>query len=255
MVAYFAASGQWCIDVLCGILFMIQRKEAGNMTFQEKIYNLRAEKNLSQEKLAEELAVSRQTVAKWETGKAYPEIEKLVSISRYFGLTIDALVKPSACDEPLPGTKAGTAPHGQIIDFLLLAKRSCYAAQSPEHAPSRPASHDWRFERGPLMYIDSYVGGEIFSGQEVVYQNGLAIWSMNYCGRVLGEGFSGEFLKEALLLGTPEYPYRGPLLYKKGQYTYHTFIEGTFDWYVGHEEIFFADQKVYECRYNGGSLV
>lgn len=44
------------------------------MTFGERLYRLRSEKNLSQEQLAELLDVSRQSISKWENDKAYPEI-------------------------------------------------------------------------------------------------------------------------------------------------------------------------------------
>jgi len=49
--------------------------------------------NMTQEKLAEKMGVSRQTVSKWETGEAYPELDKLMELSRLFSCTIDALLK------------------------------------------------------------------------------------------------------------------------------------------------------------------
>jgi len=64
-----------------------------NMNLSEKIQNLRKEKNLSQEELGELLEVSRQSVSKWESGLAMPEIEKLVMLSEIFGVTTDYLLK------------------------------------------------------------------------------------------------------------------------------------------------------------------
>lgn len=49
--------------------------------------------NMTQEKLAERMGVSRQTISKWETGEAVPELDKLVELSRLFSCTIDALLK------------------------------------------------------------------------------------------------------------------------------------------------------------------
>ncbi len=49
--------------------------------------------NMTQEKLAERMGVSRQTVSKWETGEAVPELEKLLELSRMFSCTLDALLK------------------------------------------------------------------------------------------------------------------------------------------------------------------
>ncbi len=48
--------------------------------------------NLSQETLADTLGVSRQTISKWESGAAFPEVDKLVALSEYFHCTLDQLV-------------------------------------------------------------------------------------------------------------------------------------------------------------------
>ena len=59
------------------------------MNFNEKLINLRKSKGLSQE----ELKVSRQTISKWESCQSYPDFQRLVLLSDYFGLTLDELVK------------------------------------------------------------------------------------------------------------------------------------------------------------------
>ena len=46
------------------------------MNFSEKLLTLRKAKNLTQEQLAEKLDVSRQSISKWESGQAVPEMEK-----------------------------------------------------------------------------------------------------------------------------------------------------------------------------------
>ena len=66
------------------------------MKLHEKIYNLRKEQNLSQEALSEKLGVSRQSVSKWETGEATPEVSKLLALSELFGVTTDYLLKDDA---------------------------------------------------------------------------------------------------------------------------------------------------------------
>lgn len=63
------------------------------MALSEKIYALRKKSNLSQEQLAEQLGMSRQAISKWESGKAIPESDTLVSISQYFHVTLDYLLK------------------------------------------------------------------------------------------------------------------------------------------------------------------
>lgn len=62
------------------------------MTFGERIYTLRKSAGLSQEELAERLDVSRQAISKWERGAGYPETEKLINMSRLFGVTVDYLL-------------------------------------------------------------------------------------------------------------------------------------------------------------------
>ena len=62
------------------------------MKLHEKIYTLRKGQNLSQEALSEKLGVSRQSVSKWETGEATPEVTKLLSLSKIFGVTTDYLL-------------------------------------------------------------------------------------------------------------------------------------------------------------------
>ena len=63
------------------------------MAFSEKLYELRRKACLSQEQLAEQLGVSRQAISKWEAGKAMPESNTLISISNYFNVSLDCLVK------------------------------------------------------------------------------------------------------------------------------------------------------------------
>ncbi len=62
------------------------------MEFNNKLYNLRKQKGLSQEELANRLNVSRQTVSKWEVGDSTPDMEKLVAISDLFEISLDELV-------------------------------------------------------------------------------------------------------------------------------------------------------------------
>lgn len=63
------------------------------MLFSEKLKKLRKENNLTQEKLAEKLNVSRQAITKWESGDGVPDIENLKQLSTLFNTTIDELVK------------------------------------------------------------------------------------------------------------------------------------------------------------------
>ncbi len=62
------------------------------MEFHEKLQELRKNRGLTQEELAEALYVSRTAISKWESGRGYPSIDSLKEISRYFSVSIDDLL-------------------------------------------------------------------------------------------------------------------------------------------------------------------
>ena len=63
------------------------------MKFEEKLLELRKEKNMSQEDLANELIVSRQSISKWEIGTSMPDIQNLIRLSELFDVSLDYLLK------------------------------------------------------------------------------------------------------------------------------------------------------------------
>ena len=65
---------------------------------------------------------------------------------------------------------------------------------------------------------------------------------------------SGDFLKEALRHASPDMPYRGPEYYQSGEYTYKCSVAGEISWFQGYEEIFYLDEKIYECYFHGGVI-
>ncbi len=62
------------------------------MEFYEKLQELRKNRGLTQEELAQELHVSRTAISKWESGRGYPSIDSLKDISNYFSVTVDNLL-------------------------------------------------------------------------------------------------------------------------------------------------------------------
>lgn len=68
-------------------------KESNNyMEFNKKLQELRKQKGLTQEELAEKLYVSRAAISKWESGRGYPSIDSLKLIARFFSVTVDELL-------------------------------------------------------------------------------------------------------------------------------------------------------------------
>ena len=62
------------------------------MEFNEKLQELRKQKGLTQEELAEKLYVSRAAISKWESGRGYPSIDSLKAISSFFTISLDELL-------------------------------------------------------------------------------------------------------------------------------------------------------------------
>ena len=62
------------------------------MEFNEKLQELRKQKGLTQEELAQSLYVSRTAISKWESGRGYPNIDSLKAIAKFFGVTVDELL-------------------------------------------------------------------------------------------------------------------------------------------------------------------
>ncbi|MCL2426479.1 MAG: DUF5680 domain-containing protein [Oscillospiraceae bacterium] len=144
--------------------------------------------------------------------------------------------------------------NSDAVSFLLRAKKATYAGKGAETEPSRPDSHDLQYIEGSMKYIDTYLGSSKFAGEEALWENDVPFWTMNYIGRVIDDGFSGDFLKEALLLVPKEYPYRGPAQYERGDYLYKCNVKGDFHWFNGFEEIHYKSKKVYECTFHGGDI-
>lgn len=68
------------------------------MEFNEKLQELRKQKGITQEELANVLFVSRTAISKWESGRGYPNIDSLKAIAKFFSVTIDELL---SCDQVL----------------------------------------------------------------------------------------------------------------------------------------------------------
>ena len=224
------------------------------MELKDKLQLLRKQNGYSQEQLADKIGIARQTISKWETGQAVPELNGLIQLSNLYGVTIDRMVKENdECNISLG--RSTSVDIQKLIEFLLLAKKNTYAAADNQTKSSRTNSHDFGYEdNNGYKYYDTYLGGECFAGEEAVWLHEQPVWSMNYVGRVIGENFSGDFLKEALKEVQVEQPFRGPEIYTKGDYHYHCKVDGGFVWFQGYEEIFYRDEKIYECYFHGGRI-
>ena len=105
------------------------------MIFSEKLQLIRKSQGMTQEDLAEKLDVSRQAVAKWESGQVYPDISNLIQISNLFNVTVDYLVRDQEC--MVSYDDHDDTDIGKLIDFRLEANVNTYAAYMNETDPTR----------------------------------------------------------------------------------------------------------------------
>lgn len=94
------------------------------MTFADKLMALRKKAGWSQEELAEKIGVTRQSVSKWESAQAVPDVDKILQLSRLFDITTDYLLKeeletPEPASSPRPVTL--TRPEEQTLRALTTA--------------------------------------------------------------------------------------------------------------------------------------
>lgn len=112
------------------------------MSFGENLQLLRKKNHLSQEGLAEMLGVSRQAVSKWELGDGYPEVEKLLLLSKKLNVSLDSLLggenTPAASEEGRPsGAIRIVSPHeGVIINASKVTRSQQFMGgkNSPKYA-------------------------------------------------------------------------------------------------------------------------
>lgn len=83
------------------------------MSFGERLQELRRSNQLTQEEFAQQLKVSRQAVSKWESSKGYPEIEKIIYICNYYGVSMSDLFQDEAPPPAHSGASEPPSPAGE----------------------------------------------------------------------------------------------------------------------------------------------
>ncbi len=112
------------------------------MSFGENLQTIRKKNHLSQEGLAEMLGVSRQAVSKWELGEGYPEVDKLLILSKKLNISIDSLLGGENTAADPEAAKASEtiriiSPHeGVIINAAKVTRSQQYKGgkNSPKYA-------------------------------------------------------------------------------------------------------------------------
>lgn len=118
------------------------RRRMITMSFSENLQAIRKKNHLSQEELAELLGVSRQAVSKWELGDGFPEVEKLLILSRKLNVSLDSLMTGSVPGNDVretsrPGTIRIISPNeGVIMDIAKVVRSQEFKGgkNSPKYA-------------------------------------------------------------------------------------------------------------------------
>lgn len=149
----------------------------------------------------------------------------------------------------------------KICKFLIKAKQQTYANEDVKKSIStRKGSYDYEYKDGNMTYHDTYFGGTKFMGEEIVYEDDIPIWGMNYYGVTLDENVDEKFMDKALrpaLMKVGEtniIPVRGPSEYINNDYKYTFSITGDIDYFEGTENIYSNGKIIYVLKCNGGII-
>lgn len=146
----------------------------------------------------------------------------------------------------------------QLAKFLQTAKKKTFASVIAIPKFNRDKSKEYTYQEGSWKYRDRYYGSEVDTGQELVFHNKRLIWSMSYRGGMLDSKNSlskkcFSFLKKCLRNAPIEFPIRGPLIFKEGNFRYENSWQGSLEDFVGEEKIFLNGEQIYFRNYLGGS--
>ena len=163
------------------------------MTLGQRIQEHRLRLGLSQAGLGEKLGVSRQAVSRWEADGAVPDTDKLIALSKLFGLTLNELLQVENPPEQMPAPVEEPAEKRPRVRWKLLLLAACFLAglavgRAPDIAarlgPPDPKEWitEWSLRAAPFAYeldgrevVDLYVGvtledSEILEDTEVFFQ-------------------------------------------------------------------------------------
>jgi hypothetical protein len=146
----------------------------------------------------------------------------------------------------------------ELARFLGEANINTHANKSAAKvAASRLESEDYHFEKGDLIFHDTYFGVRDFIGSEIIYKHRKPVWGMNYYGVIVSEQTDEKtlygFLRDALMQECGDLiAVRGPKLFCANEWSYTNALEGELSQFMGSEVIHKAGQLVYRAHYHGG---
>lgn len=165
------------------------------MSFAENLKAIRKEKNISQEDLAEMLNVSRQAVSKWEQDMGYPEMGKMLTLSKELNVSLDYLTdnegfadKPQKSNRPASGKIMIKAQDGKSV--VQCYKVVSYPVSKGKGAPKYTLfgidkGAFWDENRNMLgWYADEEMITKEIDAILVALENGEPTYKLKYCAKV-----------------------------------------------------------------------
>ena len=163
------------------------------MSFAENLKQLRKERQLSQEELAEILDVSRQAVSKWEQGIGYPEVEKLLLLSSKLSVSLDSLMeteiaqKSNAQKQNVTGIITITSPIERVIATchkIVSSQKMSDGKSSPQYALFGKSDGSGVFGDESATFLGWYatekdISKEIMEIHDAIV-NGIATYTLKY---------------------------------------------------------------------------
>ena len=163
------------------------------MSFAENLKQLRKEQQLSQEDLAEILDVSRQAISKWEQGNGYPEVEKLLLLSRKLSISLDSLMETEIAQKSAfqmqhaTGTITIISPIEHVIATchkVVSSQKMSGGKSSPQYALFGKSEGKGMFGEEPTTFLGWY-GNEKDISKEIAeihdaIVNGVATYTLKY---------------------------------------------------------------------------
>lgn len=173
------------------------------MSFGDNLREIRKKKNISQEKLAELLNVSRQSVSKWEQNICYPEMEKLLLLSKELGVSLDYLVGNGEYTDASPKENAPASGRIMIRTHDGKTAVSCYKFISKRIGIGKEVPNYVLFgvDRSSFLFLDEnrnilgYYADKKSITKEIeeittALNNGLPTYELKYCAKVKETRFS-----------------------------------------------------------------
>ncbi|WP_343207888.1 helix-turn-helix transcriptional regulator [Anaerolentibacter hominis] len=179
------------------------------MSFADNLKQIRRDKGLSQEDLAELLDVSRQAVSKWEQGIGYPEVEKLLVLSNRLNISLDGLMaaeiaKETSRENPeITGKLIITSPNENVIVNcykVVSSQKMKGRKDSPKYALFGVSSEASSYWGEPTTFLGWYAQEEDIANEISGIQNailkGIPSYELKYSVKVERHGLSMKIVQE-----------------------------------------------------------